>query len=58
MTDNDAHYGWMINTHYEWLNMLTKLQQHQPRRFSEFQYSQTTIYHFLDRLQHEQNLHD
>ncbi|WJZ48227.1 hypothetical protein [Synechococcus phage DSL-LC02] len=55
---NDEHYGWMINTHYDWINMLTKLETNQPQRFAEFQYQKTTIYHYLDRLQHEQNLPD
>lgn len=55
---NDAHYGWVVNTHYDWINMLTKLKSKQPQRFNEFKYHSTTIYHFLDRLQHEQHVHD
>ena len=54
----DEHYGWVMNTHYDWLNMLTKMEKHKPNRFDEFQYSKATIYYYLDRLQHEQNLHD
>lgn len=55
---NDAHYGYMINTHYDWINMLTKMEEKKPLRFQEFQYQKTTIYHYLDRLQHEQHLYD
>ncbi len=55
---NDAHYGYVINTHYDWLNMLNKLKQNKPQRFEEFEYSQETIYHYLDKLQYEQNLVD
>ena len=54
----DEHYGWVMNTHYDWLNMLTKMEKHKPNRFDEFKYSKATIYYYLDRLQHEQNLHD
>jgi 23S rRNA maturation-related 3'-5' exoribonuclease YhaM len=54
----DEHYGWIVNTHYDWLNMLSKMEQRKPNRFEEFKYSKATIYHYLDRLQHEQNLHD
>ena len=55
---NDTHYGWVINTHYDWINMLTKMQKNKPQRFDEFEYQETAIYHFLDRLQHEQNVLD
>jgi hypothetical protein len=55
---NESHYGWVINTHYDWINMLTKMENMKPQRFREFQYSKTIIYDYLDRLQHEQNLHD
>jgi 23S rRNA maturation-related 3'-5' exoribonuclease YhaM len=55
---NEEHYGWIINTHYEWLNMLTKMEQNNPRRFNEFNYSKSSFYHYLDKLQHEQNLYD
>lgn len=55
---NEAHYGWVVNTHYDWINMLEKMKNHKPQRFDEFQYSQTTIYHYLERLQHEQNVYD
>ncbi len=54
----DAHYGWVINTHYDWINMLTKMEQSKPQRFKEFHYEKTTIYHYLDKLQHEQHLYD
>ena len=55
---NDEHYGWVINTHYDYINLLTKLENKNPQRFNEFQYSEQTIYHYLDRLQNEQNLYD
>jgi hypothetical protein len=55
---NDTHYGWVVNTHYDWINMLTKMERNKPHRFEEFQYSNGTIYHYLDRIQQEQNLYD
>jgi hypothetical protein len=55
---NDSYYGHMINTHYDWVNMLNTMKQNKPQRFEEFQYSQETIYHYLDKLQQEQNLVD
>jgi hypothetical protein len=55
---DERHYGWVIDKHYDWLNMLVRLQKRNPNRFNEFQYSSQTIYHYLDRLQHEQNLYD
>lgn len=55
---NDAHYGYVINTHYDWINMLNVMKQNKPQRFEEFEYKNTTIYYFLDRLQQEQNIHD
>jgi hypothetical protein len=51
-------HGWVVDSHYEWINMLTNMKKNNPQRFEEFQYSNRTIYHYLDRLQHEQNLHD
>jgi 23S rRNA maturation-related 3'-5' exoribonuclease YhaM len=54
----DEHYGMVINHHYDWINMLTKMESKNPQRFNEFQYSEQTIYHYLDKLQHEQNLYD
>ena len=55
---NEANYGYIINTHYDYVNMLTKMEKNKPQRFDEFSYSKETIYHYIDRLQHEQNLHD
>lgn len=55
---NDSHYGWVVNTHYDWINMLNKMKKANPRRFDAFQYKTETIYHYLDRIQNEQNLHD
>ncbi len=54
----DYHYGWVVNSHYDWVNMLTKMEKNKPQRFEEFQYSKETIYHYLDRIQQEQNLYD
>jgi hypothetical protein len=54
----DHHYGWVVNSHYDWVNMLTKMEKNKPQRFEEFQYSKETIYHYLDRIQQEQNLYD
>lgn len=55
---SDAHYGYIVNTHYDWINMLTKMEHMKPQRFREFQYSKSTIYDYLDRIQNEQNLQD
>ena len=60
---HDAHhderrYGWVVDTRYDWLNMLTKMEKKKPQRFEEFEYSKETIYHYLDRIQQEQNLYD
>ena len=58
MMMNEAHYGWVVNTHYDWINMLDKMKKNKPHRFDAFQYSQSTIYHYIDRLQQEQNVYD
>lgn len=55
---NDTHYGWVINTHYDWINLVTQMEEKNPTRFSEFKYSKTIFYEFLDKLQHEQHLYD
>lgn len=55
---NDVHYGWVVNTHYDWLNMLSNMEKNKPNRFVEFDYSKSTIYYYLDKIQQEQNLHD
>ena len=55
---DERRYGWVVDSRYQWINMLTKMQQNNPQRFEEFQYSKQTIYHYLDRLQQEQNLYD
>jgi len=55
---NERHYGYVIDTRYQWINMLTKMQKNNPRRFNEFKYSQQTIYHHIDRLNQEQNIYD
>lgn len=58
LVQDERHYGWVVDKRYDWINMLSKMQQDNPRRFKEFQYSQETIYHHLDRVQQEQNLYD
>lgn len=55
---NETHYGYVINTYWDSVNMLTKMQRHNPQRFEEFKYSYETLYHYLDKLQHEQNIYD
>jgi hypothetical protein len=55
---NEQHYGWVVDKRYDWINMLSKMQKINPRRFKEFQYSQETIYHYLDRISQEQNIYD
>ena len=58
MMQDEQQYGWVVDKRYDWINMLHKMQKNNPRRFKEFQYSQQTIYHYLDRLQQEQNVYD
>ena len=55
---DDHHYGWIVNTHYDWINMLSTMEKKKPQRFDEFKYSKATLYHYLDRIGQEQNLYD
>ena len=55
---DERRYGWVVDKRYDWINMLHKMQKSNPRRFKEFKYSQETIYHYLDRIQQEQNVYD
>jgi len=55
---DERRYGWIVDSRYQWINMLTKMQKNNPRRFKEFKYSQETIYHHLDRIQQEQHIYD
>lgn len=55
---NEAHYGYTVNCHYDWINLLTKMKNKNPERFDAFSYTNQTIYHYLDKLQQEQNLYD
>lgn len=55
---NEAHYGFVVNCYYDYINMLTTMKKKKPQRFEEFQYSCETIYHYLDRLQNEQHMLD
>jgi hypothetical protein len=51
---DERRYGWVVDTRYQWINMLLKMKDKNPKRFKEFQYSMTTFYHHLDRVQMEQ----
>jgi hypothetical protein len=55
---DERRYGWVVDKRYDWINMLSKMQRTNSQRFNEFQYSHETIYHYLDRIQQEQNLYD
>jgi hypothetical protein len=55
---DERRYGWVVDKRYDWINMLHKMQKNNPHRFSEFKYSQQTIYHYLDRIHQEQNVYD
>jgi hypothetical protein len=50
---NDQHKGHEIDLCYDWLNMLDRLIVGNPNRCKEFNYSQETVYYYLDRLQNE-----
>jgi hypothetical protein len=58
LLQDEQHYGWVVDKRYDWINMLTKMKENKPQRFKEFQYSNATIYHHLDRLNQEQNTYD
>ena len=58
MMQDEQQYGWVVDKRYDWINMLHKMEKNKPQRFEEFQYSKATIYHYLDRLQQEQNVYD
>jgi hypothetical protein len=58
MMHDERRYGWVVDSRYQWINMLTKMQKNKPQRFEEFKYSQATIYHHIDRLNQEQNTYD
>ncbi len=55
---DEARYGWVVDKHYDWINMLHKMKNNNPTRFKEFSYSEKDIYHHLDRLSQEQYLYD
>ena len=55
---DERRYGWIVDSRYQWINMLYKMEKNNPRRFKEFKYSKATLYHHLDRVQQEQNLYD
>jgi hypothetical protein len=55
---DERRYGWVVDSRYQWINLLTKMEQNNPQRFREFKYSKATIYHHLDRLNQEQNTYD
>jgi len=58
MMHDERHYGYVLDKRYDWLNMLIKMEQKNPQRFKEFKYSRATMYHYLDRIQQEQNVYD
>jgi hypothetical protein len=58
LVHDERRYGWVVDKHYDWINMLNSMQKNKPQRFEEFNYSQATIYHHIDRLQQEQNCYD
>lgn len=55
---DERRYGWVVDKRYDWINMLHKMEKNNPQRFEEFKYSKETIYHYLDRIQQEQNVYD
>ena len=55
---DERRYGYVLDKRYDWLNMLIKMEQKNPQRFREFKYSRATMYHYLDRIQQEQNVYD
>jgi hypothetical protein len=55
---DERRYGWVVDSRYQWINLLTKMEQSNPQRFKEFKYSKATIYHHIDRLNQEQNTYD
>jgi len=55
---DERRYGYVLDKRYDWLNMLIKMEKKNPRRFEEFKYSRATMYHYLDRIQQEQNIYD
>jgi len=55
---DERRYGYVLDKRYDWLNMLITMEKKNPRRFREFRYSKQTMYHYLDRIQQEQNIYD
>jgi hypothetical protein len=55
---NEVHYGWVVNCHYDWVNMLIKMKESKPERFNHFSYGENTIYNYLDKIQHEEIYYD
>jgi len=55
---DERRYGYVLDKRYDWLNMLIKMEKKNPQRFREFKYSRETMYHYLDRIQQEQNVYD
>lgn len=58
MFHDERRYGWVVDKRYDWINMLIQMEEKNPLRFKEFKYSKQTIYHYLDRVQQEQNIYD
>jgi hypothetical protein len=55
---DERRYGWVVDSRYQWINMLHKMEKSNSRRFKEFKYSKATLYHYLDRIQQKQNVYD
>ena len=58
MMHDERRYGYILDKRYDWLNFLIKMEKKNPQRFREFRYSRETMYHYLDRIQQEQNVYD
>ena len=58
MMHDERRYGYILDKRYDWLNLLIKMEKKNPQRFCEFKYSKSTMYHYLDRIQQEQNVYD
>ena len=48
---NDLHLGYEIDCDYQWVNMLSRMREYNPRRFYEF-YNDNTLYYYMDKLQY------
>jgi len=58
LVHDERRYGWVVDKRYDWINMLNRMKKVNPCRFEEFNYSDSDIYHYIDRLQQEQHVCD